>query len=272
MSTPKTKSPATTTTTTAPATPPPAPPAPTPTPAPSPTPDPNVALAAYVQQTVATLDGVEAQLGSDPPLTPKDKRHAAKMRKGGANAVSTIGNLATQNQLESPALQVAAMMTLLGKAQALQPLVDRLAEFVKHVGDLIFSAQSQSWEMAMQYYALLQRRAVADAELAKSLQPVAQFFAYRHPSVKKPVGSPTTKQVNAAKKAKRTLAKVAGGKLADISVPTAGSHAAPPPAPAPAGAPASSSASSAPATGGNGAPPTGAPPVTNGGSTPTAHS
>jgi hypothetical protein len=39
--------------------------------------------------------------------------------------------------------------------------------------------------MAMQYYALLQRRAATDAEPQKALQPVALFFAYRHPVLSK---------------------------------------------------------------------------------------
>jgi hypothetical protein len=110
--------------------------------------EPNAALAAYVQQTIVSLDTAEAGLGADPTLAPKDKRRASKFRKGGQKAFVQIGNLATQNQLESPALQVAVMLGLLGRAGALQALADRLAAFVKHVGDVIFSSQSTAWEMA----------------------------------------------------------------------------------------------------------------------------
>lgn len=178
-------------------------------------------LAAYVQQTVAEIDTIEAQLGADPALTGSEKRHAAKLRKGGARVIVQIGDLATQHQLESPALLVSVMIGLLGKAQALQPLADRLAAFVKHVNDVVFSSQSTAWVMALQYYALLQRRATTDAELAKALQPVAQVFAYRHPSSKAPVGSPTKRQRLAVAKAKRALKKVAGGKLAGSTQPEA---------------------------------------------------
>jgi hypothetical protein len=188
---------------------------PAPSPAPSPTPDPNAALEAYVQQTVQALDALEQALGADPPLSPKDKLHAPKLRKGGAKTVSQIGSLATQNQLESAALPVAVMLGLLCKADALRPLAARLAAFTTHVADQIFAAQSSAWDMAMQYYALLQRRARAEAELAAALEPIAQFFAYRHPSKKAPVGSPTKRQRRAAAKAKRTLKTVAGGKLAN---------------------------------------------------------
>jgi hypothetical protein len=253
----------------APAATPPSPsPVPSPSPSPSPAPDPNAALAAYVQQTVATLDTLEAGLGADPPLTPKDKRHAAKLRKGGDKAVAQIGNLATQNQLESPALQVAVMLALMGKAKALQPLADRVAAFVKHVTDVIFSAQSVSWGMAMQYYALLQRRAATDAELANQLDPVTQFFAYRHPSKKAPVGSPTKAQRKAVTKAKRTLTTIGIGRLAGAGAtaanpqPTAAAASAAP-AVAPSTTPAAPATSAAT---GNGAPPA------NGSPSPATHS
>ena len=160
-----------------------------------------------------------------------------RLEGGGDKAVAQIGNLATQNQLESPALQVAVMLALMGKAKALQPLADRVAAFVKHVTDIIFSAQSVSWGMAMQYYALLQRRAATDAELASLLDPVTQFFAYRHPSKKAPVGSPNKAQRKAVTKAKRSLTTVGIGRLAG-----AGATAANP-------QPAAAAASAAPATG-----------------------
>lgn len=230
-------------------------------PSPSPSPsssssDPNAALAAFAQQAIATLDSVEVGLGADPPLTATDKRHAAKMRKGGDKAIQQIAAMAQQNQLESPALETATMLDALGKADALQPLANRVAAFTKHIGDVIFSAQSAAWVIAMQFYALLQRRASTDAELQKALQPVSQFFAYRHPSAKKPVGSPTKRQVKAVKKAQHTLDTVAGGKLN----PSAAASSASDPAPA---ASASSSPSAAPAA---------AAVVTNGGTNGGTHS
>lgn len=252
---------------------PPAPPSP-PDPTPPPAPDPNAALAAFAQQAVATIDTIAGGLGNDPTLSPKDKRRAAKFRKGGEPIVGTIGNLATQQQLESPALPVATMLALLGRATALAPLVNRLASFVALVNDIAFAAQSQAWAMALQYYALLHRRAKSDTKLAAALQPVTDFLAYRHPSNKPAVGSPTKRQVNAAKKAQRTLATVAGGKLADTNLITTHKTAAQLSAEATASPPASPSPAPAPTAppAGNGAPPVGAPPVTNGGAPPAAHS
>jgi hypothetical protein len=204
------------------------PPGPTPPAAP---PDPNAALEQYVQQTVSSLDAVEVSLGADPALSPAQKRHAAKLRKGGAAILGQIGNLATQQQLESPALQVSDMTISLGKAQALQPLADRLAAFSKHVNDVIFMSQSSALVIGQQFYALLQRRAKADSELAASLAPVLAFFA-RRPEPK-PQGSLTKPQEKATKKAMKTVKKNAPQLLAAPAA-TPAAQANPTPAAAPA--------------------------------------
>jgi hypothetical protein len=243
----------------------PAPPAPAPSP--QPPPDPNAALAAFAQQAVAMIDTIAAGLGDDPTLAPKDKRRAVRFRKGGGPIAVAIGDLAQQQQLELPSLNVATMTSLLGRANAVAPLVNRLPALVALVNDIAFAAQSQAWAMALQYYAVLRRLARTDTKLAAALQPVTQFLAYRHPSTKPAVGAPTTKQVNAAKKAQKALATVAGGKLAGTNLlaprkPAASASAAPTPE-----VPATS-----PAPAGNGASPPAASPATNGGTPPAAHS
>jgi hypothetical protein len=199
----------------------------------APPPDPNAALAALVQQAVAQLDAIDATLGDDPPLTPTEKRHAARMRKGGAAILATIATLATQNELESPAMQVAPMTEEAGKASALQSLSNRLAALTKHVDDLIFTAQSTAWEGAMQFYALLQRRAASDSALTTALQPVTAFFAYRH-KAPKPAGALTKPQKKATKKALDTLTKTAPQLLAPATPAEAPAVAS---SPAPAAAP-----------------------------------
>jgi len=194
--------------------------------------DPNAALEQYAQQTVTQLDTVEVGLGNDPALTPAQKRHALKFRKGGDKIIGQIGNLAQQQQVESPALNVTDMMGTLGKAQALQPLSDRVAAFAKHVDDVVFKAESDSLAMAQQFYALLQRRALTDAELATAMAPVVGFFA-RKP-VPKAAGALTRPQKKATKKAVDTLKKNAPAMLQDGAsagqgaAATAGSTAVPP--------------------------------------------
>ncbi len=232
-----------------------------PSPSPSSTPPDtsNATLLAYVQQTVTELDAVEVGLGADPPLSPSQKRHAVKLRKGGAAIVGQIANLAKQQGLDSAALRTDAMTDSLGKAQALQPLSDRLAAFAKHVDDVIFSSQSAAMAQAQQFYALLQRRAKTNSELTTALAPVAAFFAYRHRDPSKPLGQPTKPQVKATKKAVATLQKQAPTLLAGTSptaspvAASASTASAPSPAAAPqapAAAPNGSSATSTASTSG----------------------
>ncbi|HEY3816772.1 MAG TPA: hypothetical protein VGL81_06360 [Polyangiaceae bacterium] len=193
--------------------------------APPPT-DPNAALAAVALQAVAQLDAIEASLGSDPPLSPSQKRHAGRMHRGGPQILAIIATLAVQHDLVPPALQIAPMTAEAGKASALQPLANRLAALTKLVGDLIFTAQSSAWEDAMQFYSILQRQASTDTSLAAALQPVTQFFA-RRPKSPQPAGTPTKPQKKATKKAVATLAKNAPELLAPTPSPAASPAEAP---------------------------------------------
>jgi hypothetical protein len=217
--------------------------------------DPNAALELFVQQTISQLDTVEVGLGNDPALTPAQKRHALKFRKGGEKVVAQIGNLAQQQQLESPALNVTDMMATLGKAEALQPLSDRVATFAKHLSDVIFKAQSDSLAMAQQYYALLQRRALTDNELTTALAPVVTFFA-RKP-VAKEAGALTKPQKKATAKAVNTLKKNAPEMLQEgpaAAGQTQGASGTAAPAAAGAGAPAAPGATAPAAVNGGAAP------------------
>jgi len=220
--------------------------------------DPNAALEQYVLQTVASLDTVEVGLGDDPALTPAEKRHGAKLRKGGADIFAQIGNLAQQQQVESPAVNASDMTAALGKAQALQPLLNRVAAFGKHIEDVIFLAQSEAVQTGLQLYALLQRRSAIDSELMTAMQPITSFFAYRHPVPKAP-GTPTKPQKKATAKAVKTLKKNApqmlqGAAAGGQTQATTGTPASP----AAAGATAPVAGGAAPAASGNGsAAPTG---------------
>ncbi len=98
------------------------------------------------------------------------------------------------------------MSASLGKAAALQPLVNRVAAFQKHVQDIVFTAQSQTVVLGLQLYALLRKRAAANTELTAALAPATTFFAYRHPSTKAP-GTLTKPQKKATTKALATVKK-----------------------------------------------------------------
>ncbi|MGD0527177.1 MAG: hypothetical protein ABSE49_18700 [Polyangiaceae bacterium] len=220
-----TKKPSTPSTTT----PSPAPVAPAP-------PDANAALAAVVQQALTQLTAIETSLGSGPPLTALQKRHAARMRKGGAAIVATIAALTTKTNLAPPALSVASMTAQAGAAATLQPLAEALAQLTQRVEDLVFAAQSSAWVSATKFYAILRREAPSDPSLVTALQPVTQFFAYRHPTVKA-AGTPTKRQKKATKQAEATLAKDAPQDLVPEAPATPATAAAASPA-APAVAPA----------------------------------
>ena len=69
----------------------------------------NDTFATYVAQAVAALSAMEQQLGSDPPLTAVQKRHAARLRRGGASVVAQVASLAQQNGLKSSSLQASTM-------------------------------------------------------------------------------------------------------------------------------------------------------------------
>lgn len=167
-------------TVTAPAAPPASPPPASPVTAGTPPPD-NAVLVAYVGNAMSTLDVAESGLEVDPPaLTSAQKRRAAKLHAGGTETVSQLATLARQYGVESSVLQVSAMLLALNDAQALEPLIARLEAFLKHVNDLYFLWRSAAWADAMQFYALLQRRALVDGAIEASLAPVAQFFAKRH--------------------------------------------------------------------------------------------
>jgi hypothetical protein len=200
-----------------------------PSPAPNPaSPPPNAALAAYVAQAMAQVDAAESALAVDPPaLTPSQKRRAAKLRSGGDKAVGQIAALAKQYGVESSVLQADAMSLALADAQTLAPLMARVQAFQKHLGDLLFLWQSAAWGDAMQFYALLQRRALVDGSLLENLAPVAAFFAKRHASTKA-AGQPPKRTAKANAKAVNRLRKAAPELLANDGKPAAAAPASPP--------------------------------------------
>ena len=204
--------------------------------APAALPPPNAALLAYVQQATAAIASTEAGLTASPPaLTAAQKRHSGKLRAGGDKAVAQIGTLAQQYGIESTVLQVAPMLLALSDAQALAPLITKLQAFVKHAADLVFLWESAAWTDAMQFYALLQRRALVDGSLATSLAPVAAFFAKRHDSTK--VGSTPKNTAKANAKAVARLKKSAPQLLASSATDGGGTAgAAPASTPSPAAA------------------------------------
>lgn len=134
-------------------------------------------VATLLDECVQTLDGLS--LSAPRPR----KRGVAKMRKGGERVVDSIALLVQSNKLDSPSLQSETMLEKLGFASKLAAIGGQLTKLQLRIGAEQDAASSEAWGMALEFYALLQRRAIRDSELAASLEPVTSFFAYRHSKV-----------------------------------------------------------------------------------------
>ena len=162
-------------------------------------------LVALVSEITDFLAKVEARLGPDAPaITSAEKRRRSKPRKGAEKVLTVIAPIVQQHRLDSPGLSTAEMLAQHAIAQALVPLQARLQKIAKRVSDEAFDAQTGSWEMGLQFYALLQRRAKTDGSLGQAIAPLAQMFAHRHPLVK--ASRPTKVQTRVKAKLKAAMA------------------------------------------------------------------
>jgi hypothetical protein len=194
-------------------------------------------------QLASCANSVEAELGPDlPPLNPEEKRRSLRMRKGAEPVVRTIAGLAKTYGLDSQSLHSDDMTSHLELATVLAPLEATLSKVLKRISDGRFLANSNAWDMALQFYSLLQRRAPSDGQLAAALAPIADFFAYRHDLVlaKKPTKLQTRikrKLAQVEHLAQRARGRVDAPQPAPVAAstpPTAAPATAAPPAAAPA--------------------------------------
>jgi len=161
----------------------------------------NVALTSLVNTTIAHLDVATGKLtSSSPALSADEKARTAKLRKGGERIIPQLATLIQKAGLDGVSIPVDDMLSNLEQGQTLMPLQQRLGEASKAVEDQIFRVHTASWQTAMHGYAALQRLSVNDGALAASLQPITDFFAYRH------VGDTT--QTPATKPARKVAAKL----------------------------------------------------------------
>jgi hypothetical protein len=151
------------------------------------------------------LDGAEACWNAEAPsLTSMAKRRAAKPRKGAEKIIRSVAQVVEQHRLDSHALNAAEMMRRLADAEALQQVEARFGAIYKRLGDERFNAKGDAWGMALQFYSLFKTRALKDGELAGTIAPLKQTFAYRHRTVK--AGKPTKIAVRAKTKLSDALA------------------------------------------------------------------
>jgi hypothetical protein len=165
------------------------------------------ALALAVKDAMAKLEELERELGiSAPTLSPVQKKHTARFRKGGDKVIATLANVATQSGTTVGALPVSEMTDLLAMADSIVRLRQCVGKLDGMLGSFVFTARATAWSTAMHYYALLQRMAKRNGEIAKTLEPVKKFMSVHDPRPKRAVGDASRSAERAVKKAQRTLA------------------------------------------------------------------
>jgi hypothetical protein len=207
-----------------------------------------VVSAERVQEAISLLAKVEADFGNEEYLGAEDKRHALKPRKGYERIVDQLGALAKEVGLDSAALHSDDMIEQVQVTRALAPLEAALEKLLTRVSSARFSNGSGAWSMGLQFYALLQRIAVSNPEIAVRLAPIEDFFSYRHESVLE--AKPTKLETRAKKQlaaAERLMSRVKPRAGAEPSaVPTTPTPTKAP-SPSPIASPAPIQASPAPA-------------------------
>src|SRR4029077_18762715 len=89
-------------------------------------------------------------------------------------------------------------------AQTLAPLQSRLQKITKRVDDEVFGAQTEAWDMGLQFYSLIRRRAKTDGNIQKAVEPLVKSFSSRHQSTK--AGKCTKVETRLMSQLKKTLA------------------------------------------------------------------
>jgi hypothetical protein len=165
----------------------------------------STGLAALVAQLSAALDAAEAQMGAGPTATTAaQKRARAKPRRGGDKAIAQLAPIVKQFGLDSASLSSDQMLSRNQLAQTLIPLQARLQKITKRVDDDVFGAQADAWDIGLQFYSLLRRRAKVDGNVAQAIAPLAKSFAYRNPKVRE--GKPGKVATRVKARLKETVA------------------------------------------------------------------
>jgi hypothetical protein len=152
-------------------------------------------LALAVRKAIATLHALEKDLGiSAPNLTARQKQRTARYRKGGDSVIGTLSAVATQSGATVGTLPVDEMHDMLAMAKSVDELRLKLSIFDAHLSAFAFSARAAAWSTAMQYYALLQRMAKRNGNIAEALAPVTKFMSMHDPRRKRAAGKEKPKE------------------------------------------------------------------------------
>jgi len=166
-------------------------------------------LALAVKKAVAALADLQKELGvSAPSYTAKQKRRTARFRTGGESVIATIANVATHTGTTVATLPLDEMKDLLAMATSVERLHLHVEKLDKDLSAFVFGARAAAWSTAMQYYALLQRMAKRNGNIAKLLEPVKKFMSVHDPRPRRVEGEPSRATQRAVKKAKKAIARL----------------------------------------------------------------
>jgi hypothetical protein len=110
-------------------------------------------------------------------LTPDERLHTLKFRKGGEGIVGKLAALVRSQSVTLPGISAEAMQADLNLAQALGPVRDQLADLHQLVDDTILEARSECWYSATAFYTALSRLMGAAPEIKTVIAEIATFFS-----------------------------------------------------------------------------------------------
>lgn len=141
-----------------------------------------------IERLVADLRAIRGRIAQfGVTLTKSERRRAIKFRPGGEEIVERLANIAQTFGLTTlPSTTTAEMLENLSLARRLRPLQQELERLERTVADTLLQAQSDCWGGAMTFYTTLARSARDNAELAKAMESLFQFFAIGKRSTRNP--------------------------------------------------------------------------------------
>jgi hypothetical protein len=183
-----------------------------------------------VTQALALLDQVVALLALPTKvLTTKQRRAAARSRKGMERVIPTLASLSAEHGVSVPKQPTSAMTAALELAEQLGAVQSKLTSVGVLVGTNVDDARSSAWTTATTLYGMLKKVAHRDAQLKSQLAPVTEFFAYRTPGAKKAhpkqKGKKAALQAQKEAAAKATATDAAAGTATAPAAPSNGSAA-----------------------------------------------
>jgi hypothetical protein len=112
-------------------------------------------------------------------MTPTEKKHTAKLKRGAHQVLPVIAKLATKYAVQVPGAATDDIMSNLTYAQSLEPLIGSVGVLYETLRDAHSSSQSSSWKTGATAYGMMKKAAKANVSLSNELAPVTEWFRQR---------------------------------------------------------------------------------------------